>query len=83
LAAASTVVLAGSAATSPALATETSCCSIAPSIAPCSAAAWSNSSTQHTPRSASTSAPASRQNSPPSRATDAVSPAEEADDPHT
>ena len=36
----------------------------------------SNSSTQHTPRSASTSAPASKLNSPPSRTTLTVRPAE-------
>lgn len=43
----------------------------------------SNSSTQHTPRSASTSAPASKLNSPPSRTTLTVSPAEVLVLPHT
>mmetsp|Transcript_70435 Transcript_70435/g.178529 ORF Transcript_70435/g.178529 Transcript_70435/m.178529 type:complete len:205 (-) Transcript_70435:22-636(-) len=62
--------------TSPALATETVCCS----IASCTAAlSWlrivENSSMQHTPPSASTSAPASRTKSGPSRMAAHVKPA--------
>ena len=72
------VALAGREATRPALATETSCCSITSRRLWWSAPILSNSSTQQTPWSAITTAPASRQNSPvpPSLPTDAVSPVE-------
>ena len=58
-AAANTAARDGSVAVSPALATETDCCSIASNSEVCSFGILSNSSTQHTPPSDKTIAPAS------------------------
>ena len=64
--------------TSPALAMEMVCCSMASWIDALSASLMDeNSSMQHTPRSASTKAPASSVHSLPSRTAAAVRPAEE------